>query len=65
MHRLMDFSAPAIDPEPKPKFGALGEMIASKTFNAIYAPIPGAGMGEFRKVLTEACLLYTSPSPRD
>ena len=47
-------SAPAIDPEPKPKFGALGEMIASKTFNAIYAPIPGAGMGEFRKVLTEA-----------
>ena len=47
-------TAPATDPEPKPKFGALGEMIASKTFEAIYAPIPGAGMGEFRKVLTEA-----------
>ena len=47
-------SAPAKDPEPKPKFGALGEMIASKTFDAIYAPIPGAGMGEFRKALTEA-----------
>lgn len=47
-------ATPATDPEPKPKFGALGEMIASKTFAAIYAPIPGAGMGEFRKMLTEA-----------
>lgn len=49
-------TAPEVDPEPQPKFGALGEMVASKTFDAIYAPIPGAGMGEFRKVLTEAAV---------
>lgn len=50
------FTAPEADPEPQPKFGALGEMVASRTFDAIYAPIPGAGMGEFRKVLTEAAV---------
>lgn len=48
--------APETDPEPQPKFGALGEMVASKTFDTIYAPIPGAGMGEFRRVLTEAAV---------
>lgn len=57
-------SAPATDPEPKPKFGALGELIASKTFGAIYAPIPGAGMGEFRKVLTEAATAAGDPEAR-
>ena len=25
----------------------------------------GAGMMDVKKALTEACLLYTSPSPRD
>ncbi len=49
-------TAPETDPEPQPRFGALGEMVASKTFDTIYAPIPGAGMGEFRKVLTEAAV---------
>lgn len=48
------FTPPDTDPEPQPKFGGLTELIASKTFDAIYAPIPGAGMGEVRKVLTEA-----------
>ncbi len=57
-------TAPAIDPEPKPKFGALGEMIASRTFEAIYAPIPGAGMGEFRKVLTEAATAAGDAEPK-
>ncbi len=47
-------TSPDDDPEPRPKFGALGEMVASKTFNVIYAPVPGAGMGEVKRWLTDA-----------
>lgn len=47
-------SPPEPDPEPRPRFAALDELIASRGFEAIYAPIPGAGASEFRKLLTDA-----------
>ena len=55
---------PSAPPEPQPAFGALGEMIASKTYPLIYAPIPGAGVGEFKRMLTEAARSDGEVDPR-
>lgn len=54
---------PDPDPEPQPRFGALDALVASRNYDLIYAPIPGAGEGALRRFVTEAARVEGAEAP--